>query len=300
MRNGTATKKAKAEKSETAKGKAAKPAAKKSAAGGKAKANAPAKTAAAGKVFRVDQNGGTIVNVARKDAVADVAAKGTFSEDATESMLDSGEVVFSDAFYYSTNRDTLAKYEKVIEAPAPDGDPNDTLENFVGKPAKIEAGETVIHEDGNRFGTVIDKDGKLRVEFELKGHLKSMALSSKWSRPTEEQLAERQLALEKAAEVIPGEIVPEDNTPLSDEEKTRLEELKAEVLAAKNTLDTAPFALGSALEEIRTKRLHRESKNPDGSPGADYLDVTECRIFYCHCGPRSFSIEMFNLDAEIC
>lgn len=210
----------------------------------KPKAAAKPQVAPEGKVFRVDQNGSPIRTVDRIPAVEDCASTGQFTADTVNKMLDDGEVVYSEAFYYSTKREALAKWEKEQGTPEP-----------TPEPVKIEAGSIVAHDD--RVGEVRDHEGKLRVFFILDGKQKSAALTSKWVPATEDQTIEYRNSLALATQ---EQAIAETSAPLTDEEKARLLELETEFDELRETFEAAPFKMGRILNEIRTGRLNRESE----------------------------------------
>lgn len=226
------TKPASSDKSDKAKGKTAE----------------AVETAPANKVFRVDAKGGPIRLVKRSDAIQDIIAAGAFTEELVNSMFDKGSVAPSNDYNYSTNKAKLSKWEKEAE---PESKP-------------LEIGDVVFSSERNAFGDVRDKDGEPRIFFLLDGKLKSVAVTAKWGRATEDQAAEyrKTQALEKA-EPIQGEVVVED-PPLTKEEKKELVEREAAISETMAAVENLPMILGENLDAIRTKKLFRESLNAAG------------------------------------
>lgn len=81
-------------------------------------------------------------------------------------------------------------------------------------------------------------------------------------------------ALVKTEDVIHGEIEIADNVPLNEGERKRLEELKAEILDAKQAFEHAPFRMMNALIEIRNGNLHRESGKSLAEFASDEFGIT--------------------------
>jgi hypothetical protein len=208
---------------------------------------------AADTVFRVDAKKGPLRSVKIKDAVEDILTSeaNEFNKETVEEMLAKGQVVFSDSFYYCTEEKGLKKW--VREAP-PVSDP----------PAAIGVGSTVYNSKANWVGTVIEREGKLLVEFFIRGEGRTQPLSNKWETATEEQIkgSNSTLALEAPKQ---RELAIYD-VPLTVDEQNELAEREAAIVAAKTQFEGLPFVMGANLDAIREKSLFRAYRNADGTP----------------------------------
>ena len=143
------------------------------------------------KVYMVPADGGTITTCYRQacldDCVGDI-----FTAEAIEAAFENGEAVFSDDFYYATNREALAKFDKseavdpMTKAVGEDGTldgappeyqiepetetlPDPPAETAPEEPAKeITVGEVMVHTKKAHIGEVIERDGALVVTYTTK------------------------------------------------------------------------------------------------------------------------------------
>lgn len=255
-------------------------------------------TAGKGRVFAVPSTGGAITTAYRQacldDCIGDV-----FTKETIEKMLENGEVVFSDDYYYSENRESLAKYEKVETAPETEvsaqaedtatGEANAATE--ASEPQEngkeIGAGDVVIHVKKGYAGEVSEKDGKLSVDYytaNKKGdpiHVFD-SLSDKWRQSTPDEFMDFQnaknTAIEKATSAgitapvaaIEGSIVE----TLTKKEAKRLEELESEYEKVDTVERAIPFEKGRILNEIRQGKLFRGTHGTFGDYAFERFGIT--------------------------
>lgn len=206
--------------------------------------------------YRVDQNGGSVVKVKRAEAIKDAMVTDSFTEAGLNEMFDRGEVIFSETYFYANNREALSKWDKNASK-AGDAKPKkaDKPEaEAATEPVEIKSGDTVYNPTKKVVGKVVGSGKDLFVNYTASGKDKSVKLSDKWIKGDASDLA---LAISIPA--VDGEVIPADDTPLSKDEKKELKEREARIEAAKEQFESAPFVMGNELNEIRVRKLYRET-----------------------------------------
>lgn len=227
------------------------------------------------KVYMVPADGGTITTCYRQacldDCVGDI-----FTAEAIEAAFENGEAVFSDDFYYATNREALAKFEKTedvepetaeAESNVVEGDfgkeTDDTIAAIEGltpteettpepetapeEPAKeITVGEVMVHTKKAHIGEVIDRDGTLVVTYTTK--------NKKF-----EDVVTVDPNLDKWRIADATEFFDYQNSKTTDIATTEPQE----VIEAEPVLEDAPDPL-TAKEEKKLAKLEEEFEKVDG------------------------------------
>lgn len=258
-------------------------------------------TAGKGRVFSVSNKKGPIETVYRSVAIEDCTGKGSsFTAETVEQMLNDGDVVFSDDFYYATTREALSKWEKDApakeDAPAKTEAPTETEAPAEAKP--FENGDVVKHIKKGIFGEVSiekKKDPVVLYQTETKkgptDHIDTDL--SKWTLATPDEFfayqEKKETGIVKASdtpapaeagdapegEAIEGEIVSvEPVKPLTKKELARLEKLESEFDKVDGLEKAIPFEKGRILNEIRTNKLYRESAATFGEYALNRFGIT--------------------------
>jgi hypothetical protein len=201
---------------------------------------AKAKEKNANTVYRVPKEKGIIDFVSPEEAVKDIVAYEVYDAEAAGNQLEAGEVVGSETFFYAKSADALKEYEQL-----PEGEQAEPK-------VEPQEGDHVIDENG-RTGVVFIDGATAQVKVMLDGKNKSLKLTDKWAVYTPDPEALALAAAEAEAALV---------APMTDEERTRLEELENQVLTAKEKLEQAifsfPMQMGQALSEISERQLYRE------------------------------------------
>lgn len=195
------------------------------------------------KVFRVDVNKGPVRLVSRDQAIKDITVNEVLTKEAATAMLDRGEVVPSADYFYATTEKALSKWAIDI----PESEP-------------LKEGDIVFNVERDQAGEVVDKEGTLRISFTDERGRKSVAITAKWGRANDQQIADykasQALVKDEAAEV---EVIP----ALTDDEKAEFTERCEVVKTNLAGMANASMVIGENLHAIRIGQLFREAVNPE-------------------------------------
>lgn len=246
------------------------------------------------RVYSVGVSGGEITTVGIPVAIEDCTKDQTFNEETIRTMLDKGEIVFSEEFFYCRDGEPLQRYatksstEAISESVAEESGPEDQADALVDGLTEAEIdlpersrrpieGDTVVHVKKGWVGDVTASGGKLVVTYVAKGNKsKTVDLSSDWQISGELRLAppveipKPEIALETVTPVIEAEIV-EALTPKEQERLNKLE-------AGYDKLDSAerhiPFEKGKILNRIREGHLYRGTHKTFGEYALARFGIT--------------------------
>lgn len=249
------------------------------------------------KVYMVPADGGTITTCYLQACLDDCVGE-IFTKEAIEASLESGEAVFSDDFYYATNREALAKFDK-SEAVEPETE-NTEVEGDIGitisesepetvaepEQAERRVGDVMKHSKKGHLGEIIETKDGLRIQYFTTNKAGDRvevldAVSSKWQEASASEFFEYQdskstdIATVTPQEIIEAEPVLEDTPePLSAKEEKKLAKLEEEFEKVDGLERAIPFEKGRILNEIRQGNLYRATHKTFGDYAFERFGIT--------------------------